>query len=204
MGRSKKGRLSGGARKELNEKRANEVINEIEGAAVGTSFARVSRMVGAGHVRVLIPCRSGSKEVLARIPNMLARRGSTPITTKDVVVIYVGPDYNPDEPTPSGTTVHFDIVAILNSRQVYRLIKEGKIPGWMQDAEAEGGEKATGVAADGGFEFDYSGAKPEEDAESGSESEGAAAAAPLGFQRKGVGRTIKGGDSDDEVDIDNI
>ncbi len=199
MGHSKKGRLSGGARKELNEKRANEAIS---GAAEGTTFARVSRMVGAGHVRVLVPCRGGSKEVLARIPNLLARRGSTPITTKDVVAIFVGPDYDPNVPTPSGTTEHFDIVAILNSKQVYRLIKEGTIPGWMQDAEAEGGDKATGVAADGGFEFDYSGAKHDEEEEGDSSDSETAAAIPA-FQRKGVGRTVKTG-SDDEVDIDNI
>jgi len=198
MGHSKKGRLSGGARKELNEKRASEAIN---GAAEGVTFARVSRMVGAGHVRVLIPCRGGSKEVLARIPNLLARRGSTPITTKDVVAIFVGPDYDPNAPH-SGNTEHFDITAILTSKQVYRLIKDGVIPAWMQDAEAEGGEKATGVAADGGFEFDYSGAKPEADESSESESE--AAAAPLGFQRKGVGRAPAKADSEDEVDIDNI
>jgi len=196
MGRSKKGRLSGGARKELNEKRASEAIN---GATVGTMFARVSRMVGAGHVRVLIPCRGGSKEVLARIPNLLARRGSTPITTKDVVAIFVGPEYDPSAPH-SGNTEHFDITAILNSKQVYRLIKDGIIPAWMQDAEAEG-DKAAGVAADGGFEFDYSGAKPAEEEESSeSESESALPA----FQRKGVGRAPAKAGSDDEVDIDNI
>lgn len=201
MGRSKKGRLSGGARKELNEKRASEAIN---GGTEGIMFARVSRMVGAGHVRVLIPCRGGSKEVLARIPNLLARRGSTPITTKDVVAIFVGPEYDPTEPH-SGNTEHFDITAILNSKQVYRLIKDGAIPAWMQDAEAEAGEKAGGVAADGGFEFDYSGAKPAEEEESESDSESTGAAAAPAFQRKGIGRApAKGAGSDDEVDIDNI
>jgi len=199
MGRSKKGRLSGGARKELNEKRATEAIN---GAVEGTMFARVARMVGAGHVRVLIPCRGGSKEVLARIPNLLARRGSTPITTKDVVAIFVGPDYDPSAPH-SGNTEHFDITAILNSKQVYRLIKEGAIPAWMQDAEAEAGEKATGVAADGGFEFDYSGAKPAEDEDS-TDSESELAAAAPAFQRKGIGRAPAKAGSDDELDIDNI
>jgi hypothetical protein len=200
MGRSKKGRLSGGARKELNEKRAVEAIN---GATEGITFARVSRMVGAGHVRVLIPCRGGSKEVLARIPNLLARRGSTPITTKDVVAIFVGPEYDPNAPH-SGNTEHFDVTAILTAKQVYRLIKDGVIPAWMQDAEAEGGEKATGIAADGGFEFDYSGAKPAEEDES-SESETETAVAVPAFQRKGVGRAAPAkASSDDEVDIDNI
>jgi hypothetical protein len=199
MGRSKKGRLSGGARKELNEKRATEAVN---GVAEGVMFARVSRMVGAGHVRVLIPCRGGNKEVLARIPNLLARRGSTPITTKDVVAIFVGPDYDPSAPH-SGNTEHFDVTAILTAKQVYRLIKDGAIPAWMQDAEAEASDKATGVAADGGFEFDYSGAKPAEDEES-SESESESAVVAPAFQRKGVGRAPAKASSDDEVDIDNI
>ena len=74
----------------------------------------------------------------------------------------------------------------------------------MQDAEAEASDKATGVAADGGFEFDYSGAKPAEDEES-SDSETESAAVAPAFQRKGVGRApAKAAGSDDELDIDNI
>jgi len=87
MPRSKKGRISGTKRQELNSQRASAAIN---GKTDGVTFARITKMIGQGHVKVAIPYKHGIKELSARIPNVLGRRGATPITAKDVVAIYVG------------------------------------------------------------------------------------------------------------------
>ena len=189
MPKSKKGRLSGAARKELNERRSADAVS---GRADGILFARVAKLTGAGHVRVLIDTKHGPKEIQARIPNVLGRRGSTPITSKDVVSLFVGPDFDPDAPISKGD--HFDITAILTQRQAYQLAKSGEIPEWMTHDISD--EKKVSVAGEsGGFEFDYSGVKEgadEEDSDSESETDGA----PKGFQRKAP--------VDDEIDVDAI
>ncbi len=191
MPRSKKGRITGAARKEINERRAADAIH---GKAEGVMFARVTKMTGANHVRVAIPCKHGSKELSARIPNIYARRGATPITTRDVVTIYVGPDFDPDSDAPKASE-HFDITAVLTLRQAHDLKKDGTIPDWMI---ADGGEAAAGKPeAAGGFEFDYSGVREGDDSDSDSDSEAAAGGA--GFSRKGARDAV-----DAEVDIDEI
>jgi len=147
MPRSKKGRISGTKRQELNSQRATAAIN---GKTDGVTFARVTKMVGQGHVTVAIPYKHGIKELHARIPNVLGRRGATPITAKDVVAIYVGEGYDPDAPAASGE--HFDIVAILTSKQAYSLKKDGIIPDWMTN-DIDGDKPAESTVGDGGFEF---------------------------------------------------
>lgn len=193
MPKSKKGRLSGGARKELNDRRATDAVS---GLAKDVTFARVTKMVGAGHVRAAIECRHGQKELLARIPNVLSRRGATPITTNSVVALYVGPGFDPNEAL--GASDHFDITAVLSPRQAYALSKNGTIPGWMFDpASIVGGESAAKKDDEDGFEFDYSGGGGEVDSEDSSDSKKAAAA-------KGGAGARKPAADEDDVDIDAI
>jgi hypothetical protein len=159
MPRSKKGRITGAARKEINQRRAQDAIN---GVTSDVAFARVTKILGANHVRAALASRRGPIEVHVRIPNIFARRGSTPITTRDVVTIYVGTDFDVDN--DDFATAHFDITSILTSRQAYDLYKEGTVPKWM--VHEEGSAVADGDD-DGQFEFDYSDEKVDEETEGG-------------------------------------
>jgi hypothetical protein len=202
MPRSKKGRLSGTARKEINERRAADAVS---GRADGVIFARVTKMTGANHVRVAIDSRHGARELIARIPNIFARRGATPITIRDIVSIYVGPDFNPDAPPVTKSTEHFDITAVLTARQANALVGEGVIPSWMLHEDAASAAIGKEVA-EAGFVFDYGEIREDASAEESSDEEDAAAvaaaAAGAGFSRK-VARDavdVPGG----ELDIDAI
>ena len=195
MPRSKKGRLTGAARKEINEKRAHEAIS---GNTKDIAFARVTKILGANHVEVSINAKHGPRALHARIPNIFARRGATPITTRDVVTIYVGNDFDPDEPIGAGS--HFDITAILTHKQAYSLHKEGSIAAWM--IHEDGGSAAT-EEKESGFEFDHSGVKAAE----GSDEESDAEEGAVGFSRKTARlNAISGGgaEEDDDVDVDHI
>jgi hypothetical protein len=192
MPRSKKGRLSGSARKELNMRRADDAVR---GRVDGIAFGRVTKIVGAGHVVVAIDSSHGPKELRARIPNILARKGATPITTRDVVAIFVGTEFNPDDTFTSSD--HFDINAVLTNKQVYELQKDGVIPPWMstESADVSAASKDDVV----GYEFDYSAVK-EEDSDSEKEEDvvGGAGGASAVFSRKGAIH------ESDDVDIDAI
>jgi len=145
---SKKGRISGTARKEINTRRAAAATG---GKTEGIAFGRVIKLLGFAQVVVGIQCKAGVKEIHARIPNILSRKGATPITSRDVVTVYVGVDFNPDELIrPSDK---FDIDSVLTHKQAYSLVKEGIIPGWMiVDSEGDLGAKV----GEPGFEFDHS------------------------------------------------
>jgi hypothetical protein len=208
MPRSKKGRLAGGARKEINESRATEAVaiafmSEAERAkkreVLDFAFGRITKITGANHVRVAVPAKKGSREVLARIPNIFARRGATPITTRSVVTIYTGEDFDPDDKTVTGTE-HFDITSILTERQIGELKKAGLIPDWMTTTDAS--EAAAGKTEDEGFVW----ATEEDDEEAAKSDDGGAggkAAAGAGFSRKKARDAATGGD-DSDFDIDDI
>ncbi len=190
MPKSKKGRLSGGARKELNDRRSDDAVT---GKVDGITFARVTRMLGANHVSVAIEAKHGQRELRARIPNVLARRGATPITTRDVVALFVGEGFDPDTDIPAGTS--FDITAVLSQRQAYKLKTAGKIPSWMS-VDIGGGDAADKDEADG-FEFDYSGSAAAAAESEGEDASGSDTSVPK-FSRKAAL------DSKDEIDIDAI
>jgi hypothetical protein len=191
MPRSKKGRISGTKRQELNAQRASAAIN---GKTDGVTFARVTKMVGQGHVTVAIPYKHGIKELHARIPNVLGRRGATPITAKDVVAIYVGEGYDPDATAVAGE--HFDIVAILTPKQAYGLKKDGIIPEWMTN-DIDSDKPADGAEADGGYEFAHE-SDGEEDEEKSSSDEDLRAR--LGANRLAHREPV----ADGELNIDDI
>ena len=200
MPRSKKGRLAGGARKEINESRATEAVaiafmsdaeRTRKAAVLDFVFGRVTKMTGANHVRVAIACKRGTREIAARIPNIFARRGATPITTRTIVTIHTGEDFEPDKPSETTAMEHYDITSILSDRQAADLKRAGLIPEWMTTSDVE--DSKAGKADMVGFEWDYGDAKET----SGDEGEGA------GFSRKGARAAAVGAD-DDEIDVDNI
>jgi len=195
MPKSKKGRISGTKRQEINEQRAAAAIS---GRLDGIAFARVTKMLGQAHVKVAIEYKHGMKELNARIPNVLGRRGATPITTNDIVAIEVGIGYDPD--TPSSPGEHFDIKTILTKKQAYKLKEDGLIPDWMVN-DIDGDKSAD--AKDGGFEFDYNETKGEDDDSDEDEEEDAALREKLGAKRI-TARDTKYDDNADEINIDEI
>jgi len=152
MPKSKKGRLSGATRKELNQRASSDAV---DGKIPGLVFARVTRMLGMNHIRVAIACSTGYKEIMARIPNKLGKKGSTPLTTNNVVSVFAGIDFNPNDKL-SGTE-HFDVHSILDDKEAYQLFKEKRIPGWMLKSpeEVQSGVTKSSENEEDGFEFDY-------------------------------------------------
>lgn len=197
MPRSKKGRLSGAARIEINERRGAEALARLltpkkSDPPIDFVIGRVTKITGANHVRVAINSKRGAKELLARIPNMLTRRGATPISTRSMVLLYTGEDYDPNAAAEAGE--HFDIIALLTDRQVKELTEADMIPAWMNVGDTEGG--STADCADAGFVWDYSDVKKDDDdKEKGRGGAGA---------RAGAAAAIAEEDSDEELDIDNI
>jgi hypothetical protein len=209
--RSKKGRLAGGARKEINESRASDAIATVfmsetelarKGKAIDFVFGRVTKLTGANHIRVAIPAKRGSQEVPARIPNIFARRGATPITTRSVVTIYTGEDFDPDDKEVTGT-VHFDVTSILTDRQVADLKKAGLIPDWMTAFDASA--VVAGKAEEDGFVWatDADVKKDKADDMEEDTGTGGKAAAGAGIRAK-ASKHARGGDDSDDFDIDDI
>jgi len=208
MPRSKKGRLAGGARKEINESRATEAVSVAfmsdkerakKSVVVDFVFGRVTRMTGANHVRVAIASKHGPKEISARIPNIFARRGATPITTRSVVTIHTGPDYDPDIRSIETALEHFDITSILTERQVGDLIKSALIPEWMNNVDVAPG--TSGKSDMDGFIF---GEPDDDDEEEGSDASGGAGVATGGSGVRDRSKRAAPTADDDDIDIDNI
>lgn len=170
MPRSKKGRLSGDARKEINSTRIADIFRLLadiqrgrkKATEVDFVFARVVKALGANHVRVAIDGRHGPFEIIARIPNIYSRRGATPVTTRSVVTIYTGTGFDAKtyEPTPSD---QFDITSILSLKDTQKLRDAGHLPEWML-REVDSLHVAAGDAEEG-FEFDYTGGAGDDDEE---------------------------------------
>lgn len=206
MPRSKKGRLAGGARKEINETRATEAVHAMlmsdkerakKSVVVDFVFGRVTKMTGANHVRVAIASKHGSREVAARIPNIFARRGATPITTRSVVTLHTGPDFDPDSKSTDIAAEHYDITSILTERMVTDLIRSALIPDWMNNVEVTPGVSAKSDME--GFIF----AEGDEDDDDGAAVGGAGTGGSGGRSKIGTKRTAPTAE-DDDVDIDNI
>ncbi len=185
-----KGKLSGAARKEINQPRAADVVKEMSS---DTSFGRVTKLLGFNHIMVAIQGKSGPKEIRVRIPKLFTKKGATPITTRDVVALFVGEEFDPEEVK---STDIFDITAILTVKQANDMVHSGDLPRWMVHDEVTSGHIKT--EADGsGWEFGYSeekGAEEEKDEES-AEKTGDAPKVP-----KGKRNAIVFGDDDDNSD----
>ena len=173
--RSKKGRLSGDARREINDTRISDMFKLLTDIQKGRkketeidfAFARVVKALGANHVRVAIDGPHGPFEIIARIPNIYSRRGATPVTTRSVVTIYTGPDFDAKTYKPSPSD-QFDITAIFSLKDTQKLRDAGHLPEWMlREADAIHIEGAISE----GYEFDYSGAAGDDSEDDDDDSE---------------------------------
>lgn len=171
---SKKGRLSGTARKELNMTASHAVVDKaVVGTNEDTVFGRITKIWGNGHCEALVQ-HGGVRVTLhkVRIPkNRLGKKGSTPINTSTVVSIFVGKDFNAAQVRAAD---QFDITSILDDKQVRMLVKEKVAPSWFMKTvdELASGVGMGAVAEEEAWEWDAS-----DDAASSSEEEAVAAAA---------------------------
>lgn len=200
---SKKGKLSGLARKEINSDRATDAVDTVLGnirlaengmdtMPVDFIFARVTKNLGVNHIEASYDSKRGPQKVRARIPNIFGRRGATPVTDRDVVVIHVGEDFDANKDSLEG--VQCDITAILTVKQAFELKQAGVIPPWMIHEE---GAAAAATTNEDGFEFDYSELPELGPAEEKVKRAGAA----LSDHRRKAGG---GAGGDDDIDVDNI
>lgn len=196
MPRSGKGRVTGAKRAEINNSRAAAAV---AGKSSGLAFGRVTKILGANHVMAALNGKHGPKEMRVRIPNVLGRKGATPITTRDVVTIYVGEEFDVDIPIKASDI--FEITAILNQKQACGLRDEGRIPQWML---AEDGEKASKEENDaGGFVFGYD--DEEEEAAAAARTAAGDDADKPAFDRGAARSTAARPDEDaEELNIDDI
>jgi len=161
MARSKKGRLTGGKRQEVN---SNRVAKILSGEVRDVAFARVRKHLGSGRVLVAIDSKHGPREIQAQIPNVFGRKGSTPINSTTVVTIVVGEDFDVEKDiTP---TSHFKIESILSDDQARSLSKKGIVPDWMLIIDAADAAAAA-AAAEEMYTFE---AEEDEDSEESEES----------------------------------
>ena len=209
--RCMKGRLSGDSRKEINTSRISEIFKLFSDIQKGKknatdidfAFARVIKMLGANHVRVMIDGAHGPRELTARIPNIYSRKGATPITTSNVVTIYTGTDFENYTPTSSD---QFDITTILSLKDMQRMRDTGYLSEWMlRDADTIHTE---GIVSTG-YEFDYSGmgeAESEEDDDEDSPAGGAGAptSSATPFTRGSARERSSRKTDDADVDVEAI
>lgn len=180
MPSSKKGRLSGAVRKEINARTVDSAIKSED-----VIFGRMNKHFGNGRVEVFIVDERGAKKsVQAHIRRVLTKRGATPITLNDVVGL------TPREyESRIGETdkMNYDLICVLDRKSASALEKEGKIPKWMTAIA----DNKPGDSKDVGdlFEFDYGDEEKKDD----------------GKAKGGAGTGSSDSDSsEDELDIDKI
>ena len=197
MGKKK---ISGAARKNINQRRAADAVKTISS---DTTFGRVTKLLGFNHIMVAIQAKSGPKEIRVRIPKLFTKKGATPITTREIVAIYVGNEFVPEDVK---STDQFDITAILTLKQANDLVLTGDIPRWMVHEEVVSGNVKT--ETDGmGWEFGYSDKKDEDESD---DEEKTAPPPSKGTQNTIVFGPSAGDDSDSDdskgkdIDVDAI
>ena len=152
---SKKGRLTGAQRKEINSKAVSEALDEPEGVI----FARVVKHLGMGNLQVVL---TSQKVGIAKIRTVLSRRGATPITSDDIVILS-----QRDFESEADKRMRFDVLGVLSRSEASKLEKGGHIPKWFMQigTDAIGDRPATDE-----YEFDYTDVK-EEGADSDSDDD---------------------------------
>lgn len=190
-----KGKISGSARKEINQRRAAEAA---KGNSNELAFGRITKLLGHNHVMAAIQSKTGTKEIRVRIPNIFTKKGATPITTRDIVAIYVGAEFDPADVK---STDQFDITAIMNLKQANDLVHTGVIPHWMvHDDETSGNKSASTDTA--GWEFGYSDTKEDgENSEDGEEN-----TVPKSKKKNAIifDNSLIDKDDSNEIDVDAI
>jgi hypothetical protein len=160
--------VTGARRAEVNDVRSDGLVTGAIDAKqrdvpFETLFARVTGHLGMGRVKANLPSDRGITEIQVQIPNLLGRKGATPINSQTVVAVFVGKDFNPNK---FDATVHFKMTCIISPRQVAALAEAGVVPEWMTVSDAAA---AGGAGGDTGITFDYTGAEGDEDSEEASE-----------------------------------
>jgi hypothetical protein len=179
-GRSKKGRLAGAARTEINEQRIAKIV---DGAREGTIYARITKMLGGNHLRAAVHTPRGPQEVMVRIVSLFRKRGVTPLEVDGIVALDVGTDFNPMRVRED---MMFDLTAVLSKKQALFLGTEGTLPAWM----TRGGDIREHAIEDGGagWSFGY------EDDEAGALF---AKVVDLSAKRKATAGSVASGDEGD-------
>ena len=179
MPSSKKGRLSGSTRKEINARTVDSAIKSED-----VIFGRMNKHFGNGRVEVFIVDERGAKKsVQAHIRRVLTKRGATPITLNDVVGL-TPREY--ESRSVDSDKINYDLICVLDRKSASNLEKEGKIPKWMMAiADNKAGE---GKDLGDLFEFDYGEEEKKDD----------------GKAKGGAGAESDSDSSEDELDIDKI
>jgi translation initiation factor IF-1 len=135
----KKGKTSKIAmkRKETNKR---TVDLAVRGDLEDCEFGRVIKHLGNSRIRII--CED-KREYNAVIRGLLRRKGITPISTDDIVVL----GKREWESRMYSDAMCFDVMAVLSRREVDRLKKEERIPDWMSSGEAK--------TDDAQYEFEY-------------------------------------------------
>jgi len=162
---SKKGKLSGEARKTVNKTRADKVaLGKAEGEQVG----RVIKHLGMGRIEVVLDLDGRRETVQARIPKVFGRKGTTPITSSSIVSIFVGNEFNPKKDSLVGSKL--EVTSILSDVQIQTMKDSGDLPAWMLVRDPTSGTALVTAPDDGEtYEFDYT-AVEEETAETAEKS----------------------------------
>lgn len=138
MGKSgKKGRITGSQRKEINN---STVAAAMDGEMEDVQFARVLKHLGSAHVRIIL---QNSKEGIAKIRTVLTKRGSTPISTGDIVIVSGREFETRVKESKEDGVDRYDLLGVLNRSQASKMEKAGRIPGWfisLDDGKTEEGE----------------------------------------------------------------
>jgi hypothetical protein len=179
MPSSKKGRLSGAARKEINARTVDSAIKSED-----VIFGRMNKHFGNGRVEVFIVDERGAKKsVQAHIRRVLTKRGATPITLNDVVGL-TPREY--ESRIGESDKTNYDLICVLDRKSASTLEKEGKIPKWMMAIADNKGDDSKNLGDL--FEFDYGEEEKKDD----------------GKTKGGAGTESDSDSSEGEIDIDKI
>ena len=148
---SKKGKLSGEARKTVNKTRADKVAS---GKAEGEQVGRVVKHLGMGRIEVALDLDGRRETVQARIPKVFGRKGTTPITTSSIVSIFVGNEFDPKKDSLVGSKL--EVTSILSDVQIQTMKDSGDLPLWMLVRDPTSGTAFVTAPDEEMFEFDYS------------------------------------------------
>lgn len=139
-------------------KRMVEMALHDEVEAGTCEFGRVVRHLGNGRIKIVC---SDKAEYHAVIRGLLRKRGVTPITVDDVVILgkrdWESRAVATSESAVAGKSACFDVMGVLGKKEAEKMCADGRIPSWMI------GKVHSSEDDDGGFEFEAPAEKEEED-----------------------------------------
>jgi hypothetical protein len=136
MGRGgKKGRITGSQRKEINDRTVTAAMDE---EMEDVQFARVLKHLGSAHVRIIL---ANSREGIAKIRTVLTKRGSTPISADDIVIVSGREFETRTKEATEDSVDRYDLLGVLSRSQASKMEKAGRIPAWflsLDEGKTEG------------------------------------------------------------------